>query len=1448
MEKYNILFFSCIILFLISLLPILILGEADNPNLSSTKIKENLTKYEISKLQSDLTTIKYNEKADVIIKVKKDKVVIQAKVKNGKIKQVKDSNLIVGEIYGSEIEKLAKEEDVELIEVDQELELLDENIPYGVAFTGAPDVWEDSKGNGIKVAVLDTGIFAHDDLNIAGGTSIVSEDYNDNNGHGTAVAGVISALINEEGLIGVSPDVNLYAVKIMNSSVGQLSDAIDGVDWAIKNNMNIISMSFGYNAYSQIFKEKLEEAYENNILLISAAGNNGGDVVYPAKYSTVIAVGATDENNQTASFSAHGYELELVASGVDINTTTNANDYGLFSGTSLSAPHVTGVAALIWSYNTNLTNEELRAKLANDAIDLGEEGKDDYFGYGLVHVDLTKWNTQPSNQSYDYWVYNVSDYGEENQSEEFWLERYGTIDDVVFLSGYYHTFRNFGGENVSEYIRVDENGEIISLTITYDWDDDYTYEGSSTDAKGWVNSNLFKVRIVPYNHDVACYNRENDDLWDADDRCYADSSADMNNCKAKDSNLNTFCTNFPSYCSTAGVGTWASIPNSKLSEPRQDSIDGRNYSNCAGSTAYINTLSQGYKVFSKKKAVCSGGANFNIDAYYGMGCGGEGGPCWYTFASAHSCNATANCDPTKNELYEATTATYSFATGPYTPCRQADGQSCGSDSDCVTGHYCNQGICGAEKIYYCDGKFEVNVEDSQNSGMANIYVHVNGKLNGTTNIIGQKTIIFDNVQCGENAVVRVNCTNTPYIICNERTTSIDYDDDIDVINFNCNKCYDQTDMYISLSDVNIKYNGSDSFPLRHNITLEVHSENVNANNVKVSFYGINDKTGLIDGNESVNTTVSFASSDNLKSVSVLMNLSDIHYIQIYVDPDNMVQEPKDNNFVVRPFFLNPYGKNNEYYNIIVNTGNKYADQAIYNYLTYFIPNGSMSGAYQNYIIVGNPTTNPQAEYINKVTLDNDEWGYNKEAETILFNNNPVGNQPYIGLVGYKWALDGNRYIVIYGNDIEGIIAGVRRLISSGNLFLNAISQKVTIIDKYDLTGISTFDLLHNNESGTYFLDKNNNFTNVVGKVLMGNNYDISIRPVQTTDNTSYGQKTILRLKHANSDFTGNYKDAVVNNSKPVVLGHGFWSDLTGMEWLGSKLITSSQPRDVWLIEYHGGPTTECDNCPDYTYNDQVNYYWPTLIAGVEQYSGQNSLDYVGYSHGARLGLDSLNKYQSGKNNIGYYFDYDTGNWMIMDLASQPINHFISIVAPGALNGSSGGIDMFKDHMDEAIAKVKAEGKNHTDSKELTKEMPIECLTGSSSLKSVLYCLGYWLESKKGSSGNKMSTNLLENYHYLALNISDSQPGDNITINKFTLIDGNEVTYGKWNPYADGLNDDLVPTSDGDNIFKNINSTDKTHYRMGQHHTEVLYGPIAYKMIFNRLNNLPEEEEGVHKID
>ena len=252
---------------------------------------------------------------------------------------------------------------------------------------------------------------------------------------------------------------------------------------------------------------------------------------------------------------------------------------------------------------------------------------------------------------------------------------------------------------------------------------------------------------------------------------------------------------------------------------------------------------------------------------------------------------------------------------------------------------------------------------------------------------------------------------------------------------------------------------------------------------------------------------------------------------------------------------------------------------------------------------------------------------------------------------------------------EGIIAGVRRLISSGNLFLNAISQKVTIIDKYDITGISTFDLLHNNESGTYFLDKNNNFTNVVEKVLIGNNYDISIRPVQTTDNTSYGQKTILRLKHANSDFSFGYKDAVVNNPSPVVLSHGMHSDLSTWDSFGEQLAESG--RDTWQIEMYGGPTTECDTCGNYTFDDLKTDYWPALMMGVQEYSGQNDLSYVGYDLGCTVGLEALELFQEkGGSNVGYYFDYNTGQYVIQDLTTHPVGTFVGVACLGNFTRSN----------------------------------------------------------------------------------------------------------------------------------------------------------------------------------
>ena len=157
----------------------------------------------------------------------------------------------------------------------------------------------------------------------------------------------------------------------------------------------------------------------------------------------------------------------------------------------------------------------------------------------------------------------------------------------------------------------------------------------------------------------------------------------------------------------------------------------------------------------------------------------------------------------------------------------------------------------------------------------------------------------------------------------------------------------------------------------------------------------------------------------------------------------------------------------------------------------------------------------------------------------------------------------------------------------------------------------------------------------------------------------------LRLKHVNSDFSDRFVDVVVGNSKPVVLARGLWSNLLTWDDFGKELVSDpTNARDTWLIEITGGPEQDCDTCPNYRYDDLVDYYWPALIGGVQKYSEQNKLDYVGFSNGCRVALDSLKNYSStGKNNAGYYFDSSTGIYKLMDLGSNPVDTFVAVGCP-----------------------------------------------------------------------------------------------------------------------------------------------------------------------------------------
>ena len=273
--------------------------------------------------------------------------------------------------------------------------ILSETIPGGVSQIKAPAAWDSSRGKGINVAVLDTGMdYKHPDLapNYKGGVSFVpGQPVMDGNGHGTHCAGTIAAAINGAGVVGVAPAASLYSVKVLdNSGSGNWSWLIAGIDWCIKNKMRVLSMSLGGDSAPAALEAMCNAAFNKGLLLVAAAGNSGpgmGTVNVPGSYESVIAVSAIDSSNVIAEFSSRGPEVELCAPGVDILSTIPGGGYGKKSGTSMACPHVSGTAALAWGGHRFADNITIRRLLAKTADNLGKPGRDPLYGFGRVDAD-----------------------------------------------------------------------------------------------------------------------------------------------------------------------------------------------------------------------------------------------------------------------------------------------------------------------------------------------------------------------------------------------------------------------------------------------------------------------------------------------------------------------------------------------------------------------------------------------------------------------------------------------------------------------------------------------------------------------------------------------------------------------------------------------------------------------------------------------------------------------------------------------------------------------------------------------------------------------------------------------------------------------------------------------------------------------------------------------------
>lgn len=281
---------------------------------------------------------------------------------------------------------------------------------WGVLRIGSQEAHERGiTGRGVKLAIVDTGIdYYHEDLdqNYRGGYDFVYDDsdpFDDSwNSHGTHIAGIIAAEANGTGVVGVAPEVSLYALKALDGSgFGSLDDIVASIQWAVDNDMDVLNISIA-GIESPVLEAACNAAYEAGLLIVAAAGNTfGGEATFPGAYASVVAVAGTDEADQVGIFSPFAPQVELAAPGLGIWSSALQGGYIEASGTSQSAAHVSGAAALVISSGAAdmdgdgiVRNHEVRQKLQATALDLGNSGKDEQYGYGLVDVAAA---TAPTN-------------------------------------------------------------------------------------------------------------------------------------------------------------------------------------------------------------------------------------------------------------------------------------------------------------------------------------------------------------------------------------------------------------------------------------------------------------------------------------------------------------------------------------------------------------------------------------------------------------------------------------------------------------------------------------------------------------------------------------------------------------------------------------------------------------------------------------------------------------------------------------------------------------------------------------------------------------------------------------------------------------------------------------------------------------------------------------------
>lgn len=430
----KVIFIATLSIIFILVCPFIVFGEGEKFELL-VKYKENTNMFSVQSAQREDTT--GIEK----IGIKK----IKAKTKE-------------------ELDSLLKE-----LKEDPNVEYIERNIVYSktqipndtyyyddwaINYIKAEKAWDITTGsNGIIVAVIDTGVdLDHPDLRnqLILGKDFVDNDMipEDEDGHGTLVAQIIGAEANNGfGKAGVVWNCKILPLRVLDANGdGYVEDIANAIIYAADNGARVINLSLGGPEPSRTIKDAIDYAYNKGVLIVGSSGNSGENILYPAAYSEVIAVGAIDESENRANFSGHGQGLSLVAPGVNIIGFENDEQPILGDGTSFATPYVSGGAALLLSLNPYLTNSEVKEMLETSAKDLGPVGWDEDYGYGALDI-------------YSALVDYTECFGDFNKDNII------DIYDLVLISKFYG--KTFEDDKYDELFDFNKDGIINLIDLQY---------------------------------------------------------------------------------------------------------------------------------------------------------------------------------------------------------------------------------------------------------------------------------------------------------------------------------------------------------------------------------------------------------------------------------------------------------------------------------------------------------------------------------------------------------------------------------------------------------------------------------------------------------------------------------------------------------------------------------------------------------------------------------------------------------------------------------------------------------------------------------------------------------------------------------------------------------------------------------------------------------------------